>query len=219
MRKILFEDNHLLIAVKPCEMATQPTPQDSTSLENDLKHYIKETYQKKAGIFLHAIHRLDKQASGIVVFAKSQKALSRLNESIRKKACKKLYLAAVQGTFVHKEGTLEHYLVHANYRAVADPSHPEAKKCHLYYKVLQENSGKTLLEVLLDTGRYHQIRCQLATIGHPILGDVKYGSTVPFPKGIALHHHHLEIEHPTKKELLTFESSPDWVVDKQLLCF
>ena len=206
MNSILFEDNHLLVAIKPCGIPTQPAPQGGDSLEGRLKSYLKEKYQKKGNVFLHAIHRLDKAASGIVVFAKSQKALSRLQEAIRTKACKKIYHTTVSGKLLQKEATLTHYLVHADHKAIVSDNHPEAKKCVLHYKVLEENEKTSLLEVILETGRYHQIRCQLAAIGHPIAGDVKYGSKEPFQNGIALHHYRLEIEHPTTKELMVFTS-------------
>jgi len=203
---ILYEDNHLLVAVKPCGIPTQPAPHGGESLEERLKEHIRIRDQKKGNVFLHAIHRLDKQASGIVIFAKSQKALSRLQESIRQKACKKIYRATVAGTLSQKEATLIHFLVHADHKAIVAPKHPDTKKCILHYKVLEEKEGTTLLEIHLETGRYHQIRCQLAAIGHPIVGDVKYGSTRTFPQGgIALQHFHMEIEHPTKKELLILQ--------------
>ena len=204
MTRILFEDNHILVAIKPCGLATQPAPHDPRSLEEELKFAIKKAAQKPGGVFLHAIHRLDKQASGIVLFAKSQKALSRLNEAIREKRCKKMYRATVEGIVMPEEATLEHALVHASHKAVVDPRHPEAKKSILHYRVLEKSNNTTLLQIDLETGRYHQIRCQLAAIGHPILGDTKYGSTMPYPHGIALHHYQLEIEHPTKKELMVF---------------
>lgn len=214
MTKILFEDNHLLAAVKPCGIPTQAAAGSPKSFEEILKEYIKVTYHKKGNVFLHAIHRLDKLASGIVLFAKSQKALSRLQETIRKKTCKKIYLALVSGSVALKEKTVEHFLVHGDHKAFVDPHHPQAKKCVLHYRVIQKKEKQTLLEIELITGRYHQIRCQLAALGHPIIGDGKYGSSVSFPNGIALHHACMEIEHPiTKKPLLftaqaEFSSSP-----------
>src|SRR5581483_11487710 len=177
MLKIIFEDNHLLILNKPAGLLTQPTELSNDSLETEAKTFIKERDKKKGGVFLHAIHRLDKEVSGIVLFAKSQKALERLQASMRNKEYKKMYLALCDGKPAQHEGTLKHYLLHSSHKAkIVSYSTPEAKEAILHYKVLRVEEEISLLQIELETGRYHQIRVQLQEIGCPIVGDVKYGS-------------------------------------------
>lgn len=204
MIEIIFEDNHLLVVNKPAGLLTQPSGTEQDSLEAQAKAYIKEKYQKPGNVFLEAVHRLDKPVSGIVVFAKTSKALSRLNESLRSKQAKKIYHAWVEGIPKQKEATLEHYLVHDDFIAtIVSKEHPEAKLARLSYKLLESKENSSLLEITLETGRYHQIRAQLAAIGHPIVGDAKYGSKTNRPE-IALTHVQLEIVHPVTGQLLIF---------------
>lgn len=219
--KIVYEDNHLLAVDKPAGWLTQPSGTDQDSLESFCKQWLKEKYQKPGNVFLVPVHRLDKPVSGIVLFAKTSKALSRLNASIREKNTKKVYFAWVEGCPTPLEASIEHYLIHGDFQAVvADPSSKEAKRARLHYRVLNSNFGllcaqvknTSLMEIELETGRYHQIRAQLSAIGHPIIGDDKYGSSQPFERGcIALHHQRLEIPHPIHDELLCLESPPRWL--------
>lgn len=206
MFNILYEDNHLLVVEKPAGLLTQPQ-EDRASLEGTCKQWLKNKYNKPGNVFLEAIHRLDKSVSGIVVFAKTSKADSRLKASIRNRDTKKKYLALVEGN-PELEGTLEHYLVHDDYRArIVKESHPKGKLARLHYRLKKRN----LLEIDLETGRYHQIRIQLASIGCPIVGDRKYGAKEDFRDGrIGLHHCHFEIPHPVTKEIMIFDSLPDW---------
>jgi 23S rRNA pseudouridine1911/1915/1917 synthase len=209
MIEILFEDNHLLVVNKPAGLLTQPSGTDQDSLEAQAKAYLKEKYNKPGNVFLEAVHRLDKPVSGIVIFAKTSKALSRLNESLRSKQAKKIYRAWVEGIPKQKEATLEHYLQHGDFVAsVVSKEHPEAKLARLSYKMLESKENSSLLEITLETGRYHQIRAQLAAIGHPILGDTKYGSKTTAQE-IALTHVRLEIEHPVTKEKMLFSIKED----------
>ena len=175
--EILYEDNHLFIVNKPAGLLTQPTKQEPDSLETRAKQWIKEAAKKPGNVFLHAIHRLDRPVSGIIAFAKTQKALERLNEASREKQTVKHYLALIEGAPKSNVGALEHNLIHDDYRAAV---HPAGKHARLTYKVLEKMPRKCLIEVFLETGRYHQIRAQFAYIGCPILGDTKYGSTNPF---------------------------------------
>lgn len=185
---ILFEDNHLLAVYKPAGWLTQPTPQEADSLETWAKAWIKTTHQKPGNVFLHAVHRLDRPVEGIVLFAKTSKALSRLNASLREKGWEKIYFAEVEGKLPHVKGVLEHTLLHGEHEAVEDP---KGKLCRLYYQ--QVGKG---YEITLETGRYHQIRAQLSLSGAPIQGDVKYGAK-PLPGGkIALSHIRLTFPHP-----------------------
>lgn len=205
---IIFEDNHLLVLNKPAGVLTQPSGTNQDSLEQQAKSWIKERYQKPGNVFLEAVHRLDKPVSGVVVFGQTSKALSRLNAAIRNKETEKFYVAVVEGTPHENEGVLEHYMIHDDYRAqVVFKDHPEGKLARLSYRVLQKNLGTSLLEIQLDTGRYHQIRLQLSVIGCPIVGDYKYGSTIPFEReAIALHHFRLKMPHPITRDLLLFEA-------------
>jgi 23S rRNA pseudouridine1911/1915/1917 synthase len=209
----LFESNHLLVLNKPAGLLTQPSGTDQDSLEQQAKDWIKQRDHKPGQVFLEAVHRLDKPVSGVTVFGKTSKALTRLNESIRSKQTVKIYWAWVEGHLSQKEGCLEHYLVHDEFQArVVKASYPQAKLARLSYREIERYSHYSLIEIQLDTGRYHQIRVQLAASGHPILGDMKYGSSVPLnPQVIALHHRRLEIPDPISKEMRCFEAPlPDY---------
>lgn len=210
MLKILFEDNHLLLVEKPPNLLSQPSGTDLPSSEEMAKEWIKEKYQKKGNVYLHAVHRLDKPVSGILLFAKTSKALSRLQEEMREMKMKKIYIAEVEGIIEKEEMVLEHYLVHKDKEAVVvERSHPEAKFAKLHLKVLQRKQKTTLIQIELKTGRYHQIRAQLKAVFHPIVGDVKYGSKIPSSR-VHLHHECLEFTHPVTKENLKVLSSCDF---------
>lgn len=205
--EILFVDNHLLVVNKPAGLLTQPSGTEQESLEHLAKEWIKTTYQKPGNVFLHTVHRLDKPVSGVVVFARTSKALSRLNESIREKQAKKIYYALVEGKPLANEGTLEHYIIHDDFQAkIVSPNYPSAKLARLHYRVIKQQGPYTLLEVELETGRYHQIRLQLAAMDCPIIGDKKYGSSQLLDGNIALHHARLQLTHPVSGELLAFEA-------------
>jgi 23S rRNA pseudouridine1911/1915/1917 synthase len=200
--EVLYHDNHLLAANKPAGLLTQPSGTDKDNLEDRSKVWIKETKSKPGNVFLHAVHRLDQVVSGIVLFACTDKALSRLNADMRTHKFTKIYHAVVSGTPPQDSGSLRHFLTHDDYHAkIVSEGDADAKECLLDYKVLKSSSNQSLLEIQLHTGRYHQIRAQLAAIGCPILGDEKYGSTIKLPGGaIALHHARLTVIHPVTKE-------------------
>jgi 23S rRNA pseudouridine1911/1915/1917 synthase len=208
MIHIIYTDNHQLVVNKPAGLLTQPSGTDQDSLEAQAKQWIKEQTNKPGNIFLHAVHRLDKQVSGIVLFARTSKALTRLNDSMRSKHSHKHYLAAIEGTVSPSEGTLEHYLIHDHHHArVAQAQDPDAKLARLHYRVIKQQNNMTVVEIELETGRYHQIRAQLAAIGHPIIGDKKYGSRIDYAEdAIALHHYRLQVAHPITGTLQTFEA-------------
>jgi 23S rRNA pseudouridine1911/1915/1917 synthase len=202
--EILYEDNHLLAVNKPAGLLTQPSGTDQDSLETQCKAWIKEKYKKPGNVFLEAVHRLDKPVSGVVLFAKTSKALSRLNASMRSKAIKKTYYAYVEKLPPRSEETLEHFLIHDDYQARIAP---EGKLSRLHYRTLRKNGSHAVLEIELETGRYHQIRAQLAAIGCPIAGDYKYGAQEAYPyEGIGLHNQRMEITHPITNQGLTFEA-------------
>ena len=209
--KILYEDNHLLALDKPAGLLTQPNETISNSLETQAKAFIKGRDQKPGNVFLHAIHRLDSAASGIVLFAKTQKALSRLSANMREHEFHKTYIALVEGRTTPPEGHLVDFLIHGDHTAlVVPPSHPGSKRSELIIVSSQPIApNRWRLEIHLLTGRYHQIRAQLASRGFPILGDVRYGSKAPFaPNTIALHHSILSFPHPTLHSEVVIES-PD----------
>jgi len=198
---IVYSDNHLLVVEKPAEVATQP---DLTEMG---QAWIKKKYQKPGNVFLHPIHRLDKAVSGLVLFARTSKALSRLQEMMRERKIEKIYHALVEGELPEAQGRLVHHLKHGSFRAEVSR---EGKEAVLDYRVLKQERGVALLEINLVTGRYHQIRAQLSDIGCPILGDEKYGSRRSWPKGIALHHSELRFEHPVTHESLVLKRKPDF---------
>jgi 23S rRNA pseudouridine1911/1915/1917 synthase len=202
--EILYEDNHLLAANKPAGLLTQPNEDSTDSLEEQGKAYLKKKYHKKGNVFLHPIHRLDKPVSGIVLFARTSKALSRLNAEMRARTLTKIYTAKVEGHLKKKSGELRHYLTHGSHRAHVSKS---GKKAILSYTVKKELTHSTLVEITLYTGRYHQIRAQFAHIGHPLLGDAKYGAKQKSSR-LALHHSQLIFTHPIAKQPLTITSKP-----------
>ncbi len=205
--EVLYADNHLVVAAKPCDMLTQPNGEDTPNLEEFVKTWIKKEYHKPANVFLHAIHRLDRVVSGLVLFARTSKALARLNEQSRLQEIQRVYLAEVEGVLSKKDGQLDHFLIHGDHRAiVAKKEDADAKHARLYYKTVKRKPHSTLVEIELETGRYHQIRVQFSAIGNPVIGDQRYGSHLGNDNAICLHGKKLAFEHPVTKELLTFET-------------
>jgi 23S rRNA pseudouridine1911/1915/1917 synthase len=208
---VLYIDHHLLALNKPAGLLTQPSGTARSSLETDAKAWIKEHENKPGNVYLHAVHRLDAPVSGIVLFARSSKALSRLNQAIRERSTHKTYLALVSRPPKQEEQTLEHFLVQDHQLAkVVTKNTPGALSARLSYRVLKRIGTLTLLELHPETGRYHQIRAQLSAIGCPILGDRRYGGE-PWPNpGIALHHSRLELLHPVGQQPLIIDASLPW---------
>ncbi len=206
---IIYADNHLVAVVKPAGLLTQDSGTGRENLEDQVRTWIKHERNKPGNVFLHAVHRLDAAAGGIVLFACTSKALKRLNEDIRLHRVEKTYQALVEGQMPAAQGRLIHYLLHCNGMAVvADAQNPAAKKSSLEYMVLERMPGRQLLEIRLETGRYHQIRAQLAAVGHPIVGDGRYGAKSSLPNGvIMLHHVRLQCLHPTSKQKISFTFS------------
>lgn len=210
---VLYEDNHIIAADKPPNLLTQPTAFTKNSLEDLLKEYIRKKYHKKGNVFLHAIHRLDKDVSGIVLFAKTSKSLSRLQKMQREKQMKKVYYAHVEGVLKKAKGTLTHFLVRKPHQSkVFSKEKEKAKVATLHYQMIKKTKEGCLIEIILITGRYHQIRSQLAFIGHPIIGDHKYGSRIVGDR-IALHHGELSFIHPVTKNSVIIRSIPSILQD------
>lgn len=195
---LVYSDNHLFAVNKPAGWLTQPSGTSQSNIEDWGKAWIKEAHSKPGSVFLNAVHRLDKPVSGIVMFARTSKALSRLNESLRAKEASKKYWACIESTLPEKEGTLENYLVHDDFIAkVVSKGHPDALKARLHYRVMKQVEGFSWVEIELETGRYHQIRAQLSSRRCPIVGDTKYGSGITFDSDrILLHHRQLSLPHP-----------------------
>lgn len=210
--EILFEDNHLLIINKKAGELAQGDETGDIPLIDSLKVFIKNRDQKPGNVFLGLVHRLDRPTSGILVFAKTGKALARMNELFKTRDVQKNYWAIVEGKPEKDFGHLEHYLrknQKNNKVTVFTQPTPEAKLAILEYKVLGNLDNYALLEVNLFTGRSHQIRSQLSFISHPIKGDLKYGAKRSNPDGsISLHARTLKFIHPVKKEELTIIAPP-----------
>lgn len=213
--EVLYQDNHLLVINKPALLATMGVAEGTPSVVTEAKRYLKQKYQKPGNVYVGVVSRLDTMVSGVLVLARTSKAAARLSEQFRESKPEKTYWAAVERTPPSAQGELIHW-VHKDEKlhrmTIAKPHAAGAQKARLSYRVRQTTGKATLLEVALETGRKHQIRLQLATLGSPILGDRKYGSRQPFPHGIALHARSLAIDHPTTRERMTFEAPlpPTW---------
>ena len=202
---VLYEDNHIIAVNKTCNEIVQGDKTGDTPLSEIVKDYIKVKYNKPGEVFLGVTHRLDRPTSGVVLFARTSKALTRLNEMFKShEQIQKTYWTIVQGAPKAPEARLENWLVRneaQNKSYIAKPSAKDAKQAVLSYKTLVRGKNYTLLEVNLETGRHHQIRCQLAAIGCPVKGDLKYGAKRSNPDGgICLHARKIEFIHPVSKE-------------------
>ncbi len=210
-QRILFEDNHLLIVNKLPSEIVQGDKTGDEPLSELGKKYLKQKYNKPGNVFMGVVHRLDRPVSGAIVFAKTGKALTRMNELVKRRAIKKTYWAVVKNKPPKKSDTLTHHLRRdqkKNKSFVCEPS-ADAKEAILSYKLLLESNDYYLLEVDLQTGRHHQIRAQLAAIGCPVKGDLKYGfARSNKDASIHLHARSVQFVHPVKKEPITVEAQP-----------
>lgn len=208
--EIIYEDNHIIVVNKKPGEIVQGDKTGDIPLSELLKKYLKEKYNKPGNVFCGVVHRIDRPVGGIVIFAKTSKALERLNKMLRDGDIHKTYLALVEGKLSKKEDTLKDYLKsdsRINKTFVSSASDPEAKESILKYKVIGEGDNYSLLEVNLLTGRKHQIRAQLSNTGHPIKGDLKYGAKRSNPDGsISLLARKISFVHPVSKELIELEA-------------
>lgn len=207
---VVYEDNHIIIVNKTASEIVQGDKTGDKPLSETVKEYLKEKYNKPGNVFIGVTHRLDRPVSGLVVFAKTGKALARLNEMFRTGKVKKTYWAIVKNLPPAEEDTLTHYLVRnekQNKSYAYDTEKPGSKQAILHYRLLSRSDHYSLLEVDLKTGRHHQIRCQLAKIGCPIKGDLKYGFPRSNPDGsISLHARRVSFEHPVSHQLIEVEA-------------
>ncbi len=208
---ILYEDNHIIVIVKEPNMLVQKDKTEDLDLSSIIKQYIKKKYNKPGNVYLGLVHRLDRPVGGIMIFAKTSKAASRLSEDFKTNKVKKSYLALVHGNTKEYE-TLSDYLTKDETTNTSKVTSKDAGKLAvLEYKKLSYKNGFSLLEINLKTGRHHQIRVQLSNINHPIYGDQRYGKD---KVGIQIHlySHKLEFIHPVKKELMSFIYYPKWYI-------
>lgn len=210
--QIAYEDNHIIVVNKRPGDIVQGDKTGDVPLSDIVKAYIKFKYNKPGNVFLGVVHRIDRPTSGLVIFARTSKALTRLNKMLKDKQIKKTYWAIVKQKPPKDANTLIHYLKKNpknNKTTVFDQATDGAKKAILHYKVIASSDNYHLLEIDLETGRPHQIRAQLAKIGSPIKGDLKYGFSRSNPNGgISLHARQISFEHPTKKEPVIITADP-----------
>lgn len=208
--KIVYEDNHIIIVSKQSGEIVQGDKTGDVPLSETVKQYIKEKYAKPGAVFLGVVHRLDRPVAGLVMFARTSKALERLNRMFANGEVQKTYWAITQNRPDADAGTLEHWLTRnekQNKSYASDREKPNSKRAILKYQVMDESERYNLLEINLLTGRHHQIRCQLAAMGCPIKGDLKYGAKRSNPDGsISLLARRIEFIHPVSKESICVEA-------------
>jgi len=206
--EVLFEDNHLLIVNKKSGDIVHGDKTGDKPLSDVVKEYIKEKYNKPGEVFLGVVHRLDRPTSGIIIFARTSKALERLNKMLRERTISKTYWAVVKNTPLKEKDSLIHFLKKNpknNKSTVFTKETDASKKAILHYSVIKKLDNYSLLEIDLETGRHHQIRAQLAYIGSPIKGDLKYGASRSNKDGsIHLHARKISFTHPVSKENILF---------------
>ncbi len=215
MLDVIYEDNHLLAVVKPAGLPTMGTPPGKPTLLSVAKEYVKQRYNKPGNVYLGVISRLDAPVTGVVLLARTSKAARRLTEQFRTRTVGKSYWTIVEGAVRQSSGKCVDWLVKDERHRrmhVASETTAGAKQARLTYRRVERFDGVTLLEIQLETGRKHQIRLQLSKLGHPVVGDRKYGAKLKFPSGIALHARVLTVTHPVRDEPLRLEAPfpPSW---------
>ena len=207
---IIYEDNHVLGVVKPAGMLVQGDHTGDQTAMDLARAYIKEKYNKPGDVFLGLVHRIDRPVSGVVLFARTSKAASRLSRSFHDRLAKKAYIAVVSGSPPRDTDTLRAWIARDGMRArfALEPG-PGVKEAVLSYRVLERAGGLTLLEVKPETGRHHQIRLQLSGEDCPVVGDVRYGAGEALPdRSIALHSARLQVPHPTRDQGISVSAPP-----------
>ncbi|MFL8675353.1 RluA family pseudouridine synthase [Clostridioides sp. GD02404] len=208
MIRVIYEDNHLLVVEKPVNILSQGDDTNDKDMVNLLKDYIKKKYNKPGNVYIGLIHRLDRPVGGVMVFAKTSKAASRLSEQVRNKTFNKTYLAIIHGNMKSGKDTLKDFLYKnkkTNMVTVVKKNHKDAKEAELDYKILNFKENLSLVQVNLKTGRSHQIRVQFSSRKHPLYGDQRYGKEInKVGQQIALWSNKIELYHPTTKEKMEF---------------
>ncbi|MFZ2444804.1 MAG: RNA pseudouridine synthase [Syntrophobacteraceae bacterium] len=206
---VFHRDNHLLVLYKPAGLLVQADETGEPSLLELGKAWVKEVYQKPGRVFLGMVHRLDRPVAGVVLFCRTSKAAGRLSEQFRTGTTEKYYVAVLEGELKQNSGRLVNFLERRENRSsiVVPGKTPGAREALLDFTVLETGGGRTLVHVKLETGRHHQIRVQFAHIGHPVVGDLRYGAPAPLPqKQVALFAKELVITHPVRGDRMRFES-------------
>ena len=201
---VLYEDNHIIVVEKEINIPTCEDSSKDIDLLSIIKLYLKEKYNKSGNVYLGLVHRLDRPVGGIMVFAKTSKAASRLNLQIKNDEFKKRYYAVIDGVLKEKEGKFEDYLLKDTRENIVKVD-KNGKYAMLEYKVLNETQGLSLVEVNLHTGRSHQIRVQFSSRGYPLYGDQKYNKKANCHEQIAIYSHFLSFKHPVTKEIMEFK--------------
>ena len=219
--KIIYEDNHIIVVEKPVNIPSQADKTGDEDMLTLVKKYIKEKYNKPGEVYLGLVHRLDRPTGGVMVFAKTSKAASRLSEQVRNKDFVKKYLCIIDGKMEKEEGTLKDYLYKNeknNMSRIAKPNEKNAKEAILDYKIIKYNEeiNLSVAEILLHTGRHHQIRVQFSSRNHSLYGDQKYG-TRGRGKQLALWAYSLSILHPITKERMEFKAYPEKIGSWKIL--
>lgn len=207
--EILFEDNHCLAVLKPAGLLTMGDETGDDSAADLARQYLKDKYARPGNVFLGVVHRLDRPVSGVLLFARTSKAASRLSDQFRRNAIRKKYIAVVEGCMSESAGLLTDWLSkdrERNHVSIVPKARRGAKECRLEYYVETIRDDETVVRLSPLTGRSHQIRVQLANQGHPIVGDLRYGAEDELGHRIMLHAQTLEFEHPTKKTRVVVES-------------
>lgn len=207
--KILYEDNHLLVVEKPVNIPVQADDSNDSDLLSMLKGYLKEKYNKPGNVYLGLVHRLDRPVGGVMVFARTSKAASRLSKIIADRKLNKTYLAVVEGNTVKKSDTLEDYLIkNSKTNTVTVTTSDKGKYACLDYELINSRDDLNLVRINLHTGRSHQIRVQFSSRNMPLWGDQRYNTNSKIHQQIALWSYQLSFPHPITKEVLTFTSEP-----------
>ena len=204
--EVLYEDNHIIVVYKPANVLSQGDATGDKDLLTIVKEYIKDKYHKPGNVYIGLVHRLDRPVEGVMVFARSSKAASRLSEQIKKKEFSKHYLAVINGIIPEKKGEFKDYLLKKEDGNTIVTNSKEGKESILRYEVLKEKDNKSLVRIELITGRHHQIRVQFSSRGYPLVGDQRYGKQDN--KQICLCSYQLSFIHPTTKEVMNFEKYP-----------
>ncbi len=206
--EILYEDNHVIVVVKPCNVLSQADATGDMDMLSLIKAYLKEKYHKPGNVYLGLVHRLDRPVGGVMVFAKTSKAAARLSKQVQKHELEKQYYAIICGKMDNKKGEFCDYLkkLENGNTVVVSSSGPDGKEAKLFYQIVKEKDNYSLVEVHLMTGRHHQIRVQFASRGYPLVGDYRYGGE--HAEMLMLYSYHLAFFHPITKEKMVFEKNP-----------
>jgi len=212
---VIYEDNHIIVVEKPYNIPVQEDSSKDLDMINIIKHYLKEKYKKEGNVYLGLVHRLDRPVGGLMIFAKTSKAASRLSKQIKDNNFHKSYLAVVNGKTKNKEKLVD-YISKDNKTFTSYIDNENGKESILEYETLyyDNNEDISLIKVNLITGRHHQIRLQMSNINHPLVGDQRYGKEDR--KQIMLYAYKIEFIHPTTKEVMTFKLLPKWNIIKEV---